>query len=53
MDDAEYHAARGEMQRLEAKPDRSHDEDEQLETLRKEIAAFEAGERSKGKPDPD
>ncbi|WP_404384017.1 hypothetical protein [Caenispirillum salinarum] len=50
MNEAEYHAARGELQRLEAMPDRSQPQQERLDTLRKEVKVFEEGVRSKGKP---
>lgn len=50
MNEAEYHAARGEVQRLESMPDRTPAQQERLETLRKEVQAFDEGARSKGKP---
>lgn len=50
MNEAEYHSARGELQRLEAEPDPTTVTKERMETLRREIKAFEEGVRSKGKP---
>lgn len=51
MDEAKYHAARGELERLEAIPSPGPDTLARIETLRREIRAFEQGARSKGWPD--
>lgn len=51
MDQTQYNAARGELQRLEALPSPDPEAKERMETLRREIRAFEQGEESKGKPD--
>lgn len=54
MDDRAYAAALGELERLEAQA-RAEAEPPQalceyLETLRREIAAYEQGARAKGRP---
>ncbi|MGC2855042.1 hypothetical protein ACM64Y_06175 [Novispirillum sp. DQ9] len=54
MDERDYHAARGELERLEARlreePEASQSLREYRDTLRREIEAFEQGARSKGRP---
>ena len=50
MDQTQYNAARGELQRLESLPDRDDEARERMETLRREIDAYEKGAESKGKP---
>lgn len=54
MNETEYKAALGELERLEAEIAQSADPDpsarEYVDTLRREIAAHEAGARSKGRP---
>lgn len=54
MNDQEYQAARGELERLEARlrdePDADSSLREYRDTLRREIEAHEQGARSKGRP---
>ncbi|MFA7428883.1 MAG: hypothetical protein WCZ23_01870 [Rhodospirillaceae bacterium] len=54
MDHTDYLAARGELERLEAQlrdnPDDAGTLREMRDTLRREIAAFEDGARSTGRP---
>lgn len=50
MDTAEYHAARGELKRLEDIPQPDEEARQRMESLRREISAYEDGARSKGKP---
>lgn len=50
MDQSQYNAARGELSRLEALPSPDAEARERMETLRREIRAYEQGARSKGKP---
>lgn len=53
MNERDYKAARGEIDRLEkqiADGDAPQDAREYLDTLRKEVEAFEEGARSEGKP---
>lgn len=50
MDQTQYNSARGELNRLESIPSPDEEARERMETLRREIEAYEAGARSKGKP---
>lgn len=50
MDQTQYNSARGELKRLESLPSPDEEARERMETLRREIEAYESGARSKGKP---
>ncbi|SOD95855.1 hypothetical protein [Caenispirillum bisanense] len=50
MDQTQYNAARGELNRLQALPSPDAEARERMETLRREIDAYEQGAESKGKP---
>lgn len=54
MNERDYKAAQGELERLEAKlrddPDADQSLREYCDTLRREVEAYEQGVRSKGRP---
>lgn len=54
MNERDYQAARGELERLEARlrdePEATEGLREYRDTLRREIEAYEQGARSKGRP---
>lgn len=51
MNEAQYHAVRGELEQLQTQDASDPEVRARMETLRKQIEAFEAGVRSKGHPD--